>query len=266
MVETTDETNNENNNNEINNDKLIEQEKQPDLILAKKILWAYKTGGFTCAIVEGNRGIGKSSYSLKVFHDIFVNQGWLDDVAWSMALDRILYKVEDIIDFLDKSQKKRQHEVGFIWDDAAVFGSNLTWYTNIKLVHLLQSLMDTVRGSVSGMILTCPNQGQLLKFLRRYDNYIVEITHTEQGGWYRMAKGYVKRTLPSGTQRIYPNYYDFYSCYLPVDVFDRYQMKRKKYNVDNIASLKEVMKKKEEKDQKQKLKELKEELENVEVD
>jgi hypothetical protein len=141
---------------------------------------------------------------------------------------------------LDDSQDKSDREIGFIWDDAGVFGSNLTWFTDIKLVHLLQSMMDTVRGSLNGMLLTCTNQGQLLKFLRMYDNHIINITHTEQGGWNRIAKGYIKRTLPSGMQRVYPNFHDYFSCYLPLEIYERYQKKRMQYNRENIDSLKKA--------------------------
>jgi len=212
----------------------------PQMVLAKKILSAYKTNGFTSATVEGPRGIGKSAYSLKTLYDIYSSLGYHEDVAWDMALDRMLYRIKDIIKFLGDSSDKTNHEICFVWDDAGVFGSNLKWYTDIKLVHLLQSMMDTIRGSVNGMILTCPNQGQLLKFLRRYDNYIVELSHTEQGGWNRVAKGYIKRTLPSGTQRIYPNYHDYFSCYLPIEVYKKYQKKRNQYNLENIMALKKA--------------------------
>jgi len=222
--------------------------KDPDLVLSKKALWAWKSGGFTSGIIEGPRGIGKSTYALKVMYDIFKCMGYLDDVAWQMALDRMLYRISDIIDFLDKSTRKRTPECIFCWDDAAVFGSSMVWYTDVKLVHLLQSTLDTIRGSVSAMLLTCPNQGQLLKFLRNYDGYIIRINYAEEGGYYRDAKGYIWRSLPSGTRRIYPNYSDHYSCRLPNDVFAKYKRKRKSYNVENINALKEAMKKNKETD------------------
>jgi hypothetical protein len=212
----------------------------PELVLAKKLLSSHKTNGFTSAIVEGPRGIGKSSYALKVFYDVFEAMDYNETAAWDMALDRVLFRIKDIIQFLDDNVDKEDREIGFIWDDAGVFGSNLTWYTDIKLVHLLQSMMDTVRGSLNGMLLTCTNQGQLLKFLRRYDNHIINISYAEQGGWNRIAKGYIKRTLPSGMQRVYPNFHDYFSCHLPIDIYERYQVKRMQYNKENITALKKA--------------------------
>ena len=215
--------------------------KDPSLVMSKKALWAWKTGGFTSGIIEGPRGIGKSSYAMKIMYDVFSCMGYHEEVAWDMALERMLYRINDIIEFLDRSTRKRNPECVFCWDDAAVFGSSMVWYTNVKLVHLLQSTLDTIRGSVSAMLLTCPNQSQLLKFLRTYDGYIIRINYAEDGGTYRDAKGYIWRSLPSGMKRIYPSFNDFYSCRLPNAIFKRYQRKRKSYNVENINALKEAM-------------------------
>jgi len=118
----------------------------------------------------------------------------------------------------------------------------MTYFTNFKMVHLLQSMMDTIRGSVSGLIMTCPNQGQLLSFLRRYDSYITRINYTESGGFERCARGYLWRTLPSGLKRIYPSFNDFFSCRLPDDIFEKYQKKRRRYNKENLENLKRVLK------------------------
>ena len=112
---------------------------------------------------------------------------------------------------------------------------------HIKEIHLLQSLMDTIRGSINGMLMTTPNQGQLLKFLRRYDNYVIQIMYGEGGGWYRLAKGYIKYTLPSGKQLVYPKFWDKFSCYLPKRVYEKYMEKRESYNVRNIKSLEDIL-------------------------
>jgi len=214
----------------------------PSFVLSKKILWAWRSGGFTSAVVEGPRGIGKSSYSMKILFDVYVCMGYDPEEAWKMALDRCLYRLDDIVTFLDKSTRKQTPDVVLCCDDAAVFGSSMTYFTNFKMVHLLQSMMDTIRGSVSGLIMTCPNQGQLLSFLRRYDSYIVRINHVEDGGFQRRAAGYLWRTLPSGLKRIYPSFNDFFSCRLPNDIFEKYQKKRRKYNKENIESLKRALK------------------------
>jgi hypothetical protein len=210
----------------------------PSLILSKKLLWAWKSGGFTSATVEGTRGIGKSSYAIKCLADVFYCQGYDIDVSWDMAIDRILYRIDDVIEFLDKSTKKRKQEVCFCWDDAGVFAGSGMWFSDPKMVHLLQSMMDTIRGSVSGMILTCPNQGQLLKFLRRYDSYLIRVSHTTEGGFTRWAKGYQWTSLPSGKRLIRSSFDDSFSCRLPNEVYYKYMRKRKKYNKENIENLK----------------------------
>jgi Cdc6-like AAA superfamily ATPase len=56
----------------------------PELVLSKKLLSAHKTNGFTSAIIEGSRGIGKSAYALKVFYDVFE---FIQPAHWSYIWD-----------------------------------------------------------------------------------------------------------------------------------------------------------------------------------
>jgi len=216
-------------------------------VSTKKIIGSYNTNGFYSAIIEGKRGIGKSSYALHVLHDVFLTLGYDDDTAWSMALDRCLFTIPEIVSFLKNAQSQGCREVCFCWDDAGVFGSNLRWFTHIKEVHMLQSLMDTIRSSVNGILITAPSQFSLLKFLRRYDNHIVQVVYDEpRGHWYRIAKGYQKYTLPSGKVLIFHRFNDYYYCRLPKRIYDAYMLKREGYNVVNIDSLEKMMVKSEE--------------------
>jgi len=216
-------------------------------VSSRKIKYAYKNNGFFSAIVEGPRGIGKSSYSLKVLHDIYSSNGYDNDEAWRMALDRTLFEIKDIINFLDKSLRSENREIAMIWDDAGVHASNLDWFVNIRQVKHLQALMDTIRGSVSGLLMTAPNQGGLLKFIRRYDNFILQIIYDPRGGEYRICKGYIKRSLPSGKQLVFSKFRDYYRCRLPQWVYEEYCKKRDKYTVHSLDSLKKLGEKKYEK-------------------
>lgn len=212
------------------------------LVATTRILGSYKNNGFFSAIVEGKRGIGKSSYALKVLYNVFCSKGYSETDAWEMALDRTFYAIPDIVNFLDQSSKKTPHEIAFIWDDAGVFASKLRWFTHYKEAHLIQALLDTIRGSVSGIIMTCPNQQQLFNFIRRYDDYLIRIRYAKHGQWGRVATGYVKRSLPSGQMRVYKKFEDEYSCYLPKWVYDKYMVKRESYNADNIQNIKDMLK------------------------
>lgn len=216
-------------------------------VSSKKIIGSYNTNGFFSAVIEGKRGIGKSSYALHVLHNIYSSLGYDDVVAWDMTLDRTLFTIPEIVTFLRNASNTGRREVAFIWDDAGVYGSNLRWFTHVKEVHLLQSLMDTIRSSVNGVLMTAPSQFSLLKFLRRYDNHLIQIVYDEpRGHWYRIAKGYQKYTLPSGKVLIFHRFNDYYYCRLPQKIYDRYMQKREAYNTSNIENLEDLMMKKKE--------------------
>jgi len=206
-----------------------------------RIIGAYKRNGFYSGTIVGARGIGKSSYAIQILYQVYRVLGYEKEEAWQMAIDRILYKIPDIIKFLDKSVHSKQHEVAFIWDDAGVFGSGTRWFSHHEEMHLLQNLMDTIRGAVSGILLTCPDMMQLAKFLRRYDDYLIKINYnSERGGRYRIAKCYVKRITPAMQTRVYTQYHDKYDVYLPKWVYEAYCRKRESYNLENIEEMKKL--------------------------
>jgi hypothetical protein len=217
--------------------------KKFNYVVSRKIYYAYQSNSFFSAIIEGRRGIGKSSYSLTIMHDLFMYLGYEDDVAWDMAIERMLYNISDIVDFIDQSNGDKKEAV-FTWDDAGVFGGNMRYFSHMKEVNLLSSLMDTIRSSVGGVLLTCPSQFGLLKFLRRYDNYLINVIYNPDGGWNRIAKGYLKTSLPSGKCIIYYKFSDYYSAYLPKKVYAEYMQKRNRYNKENAEYLKELIEKK----------------------
>lgn len=212
-------------------------------VATQRILGAYKRHGFFSGTVCGAKGVGKSSYSLQVFHDVFIHQGYDDKTAWQMALDHCLYKITDVVNFLECSTEKENHSVGFIWDDASVFVAGTRWWSHKKEMQLLQSIMTTIRGSISGMLITCPSIKELASFLKNQDDYYVKITHDpNRGGMYRIATGYVRRTTPALQQRVYTNFRDYYSCYLPKWVYDEYCKKRWYYSQEDVKELKRMLK------------------------
>jgi len=89
------------------------------------------------------------------------------------------------------------------------------------------------------MLLTCPNQGQLLKFLRRYDSHIIQIIYADTGGSDRIAKAYLFYTMPSGKRLVFHKYDDFFYVRLPNDIYKRYMAMREEYNKLNIKVLKD---------------------------
>ena len=126
----------------------------------KSILYARKHEGLYSQIITGKRGIGKSSYALQVLFRIFRTLGFEVDESWDMALDRILYKVPEVVDFLESSADKEFKDI-FIWDDAGVFAGGVRWLTDQKEMVLIESICDTLRDCVYGVLFTVPDQRTL---------------------------------------------------------------------------------------------------------
>jgi len=163
-----------------------------------------------------------------------------------MALDRCLYKITEVVDFLERSSNQVEHEPVLMWDDASVFAAGTRWWTHRNEMQLLQGIMTTVRGCVNGMILTCPSISDLARFLKNQDDHYIKITYDPKGAMYRIATGYIRRFSPANQLRVYTKFKDFYNCYLPKWVYNAYTVKREGYTKENTAQLKKLLSKKRE--------------------
>jgi hypothetical protein len=193
------------------------------LVLAKRIVKAHPNG-FVGAVVEGKRSIGKSSYTIKVCKEVFKElEDCSENTAYQLALDHIVFSLDDLIRILSTARKKHEMIPVLVWDDAGVHGSSLQYFINLKGVQHMKAITDTVRTATTGLLLTCPDREGLLKILRGYNDYLVTITKLN-GYYLRSARGYNVYKLPSGMKRVYRNFDDRYSCYLPKWVYNKYMI------------------------------------------
>ena len=213
---------------------------QIGLELGKKIHSAYPNG-FVGSIIVGDRGIGKSSYSLRVAHEIFRYNGASPNDAWRKALSCLKFSITDVVNFLEKSAFSDEKEIVLIWDDVGVHGGARLYFSDQKVVYRLKAVLDTVRTAVSGIIMTTPTLQGLLGVIKSYDDYLIEIRYTSRGGFYRMATAYRFRTLPSGKRIVKKKFIDGYNCYLPQWVFVEYSKMRKDAMIHNIEKLKKTV-------------------------
>jgi hypothetical protein len=206
------------------------------LILANKI-YGVIPNGFASYFVCGSRGIGKSAYSLKVLHEVFLRLGYSDDDAWTESLNCIKFSIPDVIKYLQDAVKTDSKKIALLWDDVRVFGGSTQYFINMRLVDKLKGMLDTMRTAVNCVILTCPNTQGLLGILKSYDDYQIAVKYSEKGGWYRRAVGYLWTSLPSGKRLVYKKFEDSFSCYLPNHVFEIYNAQRKKALADILVDL-----------------------------
>lgn len=215
-----------------------------NLTLSRRILQKYPTG-FIGAIIEGERGYGKSSYALKVMAQVYQNIEGLDETtAWNRAIDNMVFSMDDIIQKINGNIETDHVSPAICLDDATVHFSSYKFFTNLYEVILVHGMFDTIRTACTGLLLTCPKRDLLLAALRNYDDYKIEIIMND--GWQRIARGYKMKTSPIGQRRVYKNYEDEYSCYLPNWVFEKYMEKRKFYLKQTNEELQRILGSKEE--------------------
>jgi hypothetical protein len=80
------------------------------------------------------------------------------------------------MDDLIKKIELRTHnnrEDFLIWDDAGVYGAGMMYQYNMDNAIILKALMDVIGTRVRLLMLTCPDAEGLMKFLRRYSDYLV---------------------------------------------------------------------------------------------
>lgn len=221
----------------------------------RNILYARKHNGLYSSVVTGKRGVGKSSYCIQVLYRVFRDLGFECEESWKMALARTLYTIPDVVDFLDSSTDKEFKDL-FIWDDAGVFAGGVRWLTNQQEMVLIESICDTLRDSVYGVLLNVPDIRTLSRRLRSYDDYFVKIRLLDERSKKKMngefngnistlreARLYNKTLTPAGQVRVYKQYYDTFDVMLPDWVYELYKKKRHMYTKNNIIQLKKFLKK-----------------------
>lgn len=228
------------------------------LTLAYRILQKHPNG-FIGAIIEGERGYGKSSYAIKVMAQVYKTIGGLsDDDAWNMALDNIIFSMDELAKAITHNVDTDTVTPVWCLDDATVHFSSYKFFTNLYEVIQIHGMFDTIRTAVTGLLLTCPKRDLLLAALRNYDDFKIEIVMND--GWQRIARGYKIKTTPVGQRRVYKNFEDNYSCYLPDDIYQKYMQKRKHYLKETNDALQKILGSKEEK---KKMKGIQEQLHKI---
>lgn len=195
---------------------------------------------FLSFIVTGKRGIGKSVYSLKAVAHAYMQLGYNEEGAWDMALKSVKFSINEVVDYLEYAVIHHRKHMALIWDDVRVHAAGTAYHLNMKLIHELTGLLDTIRTSLNILIMTCPTTQGLLKVLQSYDDYQIIIRYSPRGGLYREATGYIWRTLPSGQRRVRGSFVDNYRCYMPTKYYKKYMVLRERALATAIKRVKEA--------------------------
>lgn len=181
---------------------------------------AVSSKSFEGAIIYGKQRVGKTSYGLQVLYDVYQD--------WDTVLNRVFFKLEDLVEFLRETHKQRKNVDAILWDDCGVYGSSGLWFSDRQMAEYLQNLIDVIGIRLGGFLMTTPNPENLLKSLRSYEFYRVKcMKHNQRNR--RLAKGYKTILYPSGKLITPKDFKDYYDVMLPDDVYEEYEEVRETY-------------------------------------
>jgi len=199
--------------------------------LAKRIVDRHPRG-YIGAIIEGERGAGKSIYAQKIMAKVFYDTEDIDqDQAYKKALDHTLYSIQDFCSLIDYNIRHDIVSPVICLDDATVHFNSYKFFTDQKIVVRLKGVFDTIRSAVTGLLMTCPSRKMLLNFLRQYDDYKIKIIRQRGANDYeRIARAYRFLYMPDERKyTVQVPWQDRYNCYLLNKYYLPYEAKRKMY-------------------------------------
>lgn len=227
--------------------------------------------GFIGAVIQGERGQGKSMYAYKVMAKIYLTLGKYRSIkdgkvysvndewdAYVAALDHIIFSPSELINIFKYNNKNNHVTPVLCLDDATVHFNSYKFFVDLYEVILLKGMFDTIRTVATGLLMTCPKRRSLLSFLREYDDLKIDIKKDTGGESYnRLARAYQFNWYPDDKKyRVIIPFQDRYSCYVPgsqddvTTPYGMYYKKRKSYNESMTEKMEELMLEKEKRKQK----------------
>ena len=204
--------------------------------------------------VTGKRGSGKSTYAWQVCAETLklMHPEWKKGPEYYLEYvfaNHLVHGLGELIDKIDAYSDAVEPEDRLDilwWDDATVHGSSLTYFYDLESYIELQGLWDTVRSATSCIILTCPEERKLPKFVKTAEGVLkIKVSKWGARPW-RQAKAYEKYSLPiSENPRGSPVYIDKFrapdgteTSSIPRPLYKRFRKRRAQYAADRSHKLK----------------------------
>jgi hypothetical protein len=200
---------------------------------------------FFGAVIQGERGKGKSMYAYKVMAKVYmITEGLTEAEAYAKALEHFIFEPKDLISLVKKNIKTDYVTPVICLDDATVHFNSYKFFTDLYEVILLKGIFDTIRTAVTGLLFTCPNRRNLLKFLRDYDDHKISIiSYNGFESHDRWARCYQFNWYPDEHKyKVIVPYQDQFSCLVPDEFYKPYLAKRKHYLEAINSKMEDLMK------------------------
>lgn len=157
-------------------------------------LAAYKRRGFIGGILSGEFAKGKTVTAIKIAANILqIKYGYTKEQATEKVIDEhMIFTTDEFIELTEKlfqgydwehmtpkqvlqTKYKIRYPV-LVWDDAGIHASSKKERFDPGDSWEIQTEYDTIRDITSCMLLTVPEEGELMHFLRAYrSNYFIEL-------------------------------------------------------------------------------------------
>jgi len=234
-------------------------------------LASYKKRGYIGGIISGEFAKGKTVTAIKIAGKIIqAMYGYTEEQSWDIVIDKyLIFTSDDFLDLTEELNKgydwesmdyreilQAKYEMRYpvlIWDDAGIHASSKKEVFDKSSAYDIQTEYDTIRDTTSCMLLTVPEEGELMKFLRSYrSNYFIELaTPNGIGDPNKRIMYYYKyeRDNKTGNMRRKIKWYtkpeDAHSIHLPDWAYGKYDKMR---TLAKIKHNKEYQKKKEDRE------------------
>lgn len=202
--------------------RVLESATGKMLVTSGKILDAFDEEQFIANIVYGPLGIGKSSYSLKVLHEVY------DTWDWEILKTHLVYTPEE---FLIKLKTTKEREKCLLWDDAGVWLFNLDTFD--PFIKSVTKWFSVARTQFASVIFTSPSPMWIVRKIRYLpQTTIIKIIKdsSRKQPHQRIANAYLNWTAPdfkhTGVKKIYE---DNFNVMLPDKLFSEYKPFRESY-------------------------------------
>ncbi len=200
----------------------------------RQILKAYREEGFVSMEIFAPQGIGKTTYALKVLHQVYKELG--DRDPWGRALKMTFFDVEESIVLLKKANDMKVRIPAILYDDAGIWLEKYMWHNqNMLAFSRLYKLMRTLASCV---IFTTPSEDDILKNVRDKSWYKVKIVRhglTKDGKPLGLAKLFVYDVRKIGrqlTSTVKEKAIDQFTVRLPDEVYEKYQQIRREKGIE----------------------------------
>jgi len=197
-----------------------------NFITSKRVVRAYNEEGFFGLIIYGPQGVGKSTYMLKVMHEV------LGD--WGLVLENLAFSISDVIDLVKRTKRRRLMVVGL--DDVGIHLHKYVALEDRDLARLVTNWIDVVRTKCSALLLTTVHPGNVMKGVRESLGFnFGRVMHVR--GLLRAVKVYRQVFVPPDSTWLKLEYVDVFKCRLPDDVYERYIKLRRRFYEEVEESL-----------------------------